>query len=284
MSAQILDGKILAAKLKEDLRHEISHLGQAPTLVNIIIGEDAGALSYTESQKKTAQSLGIKYDLQILPKTITESELSKRIRALNAESGIHGIILSKPLPSGFNYARLAQDISPQKDVEGLNPFNLGQLFLDSTRIFPCTAASVLEHLRSTRVALGGREAVIIGRSEIVGKPLIFLLLKENLTVTVCHSGTSKANKLEEHLKRADVVVAALGRPQFVTGSMIKPGAIVIDVGINDVKGKITGDVDFESVKERAGFVTPVPGGVGPVTSVILMRNLMELFKAQTKKT
>ena len=282
MSAQILDGKILASKLKDSLKSEIDGLKkstrQTPALVNVLLGRDPGAMSYATSQKKAAESLGVNYRLEILDAAISQKDLVKFLSGLNDDKNVHGIILSKPLPASLSYGSLANQISPAKDVEGMNAVNLGRLFLGQTNIIPCTAGAAMEHVRASGVALKGKEAVILGRSEIVGKPLVFLLLQENMTVTVCHSGTSQAGKLKEHLSRADVVIAAIGKPKFVSGDMIKSGAVVIDVGINEVDGKIVGDVDFDSVSKKAAFVTPVPGGVGPVTSVILIRNLIELFK------
>ena len=286
MSAQILDGKILASKLKDSLKSEIDGLKkttrQTPTLVNVLLDRDPGAMSYAASQKKAAESLGVNYRLEILDAAILQKDLIKFLSGLNEDKNVHGIILSKPLPANLPYGSLANQIVPAKDVEGMNAVNLGRLFLGQTNIIPCTAGAAMEHVRASGVALKGKEAVVLGRSEIVGKPLVFLLLQENMTVTVCHSATSQAGKLKEHLGRADVVIAAIGKPKFVSGDMIKSGAVVIDVGINEVDGKIVGDVDFDSVSKKAAFVTPVPGGVGPVTSVILIRNLIELFKAQTK--
>lgn len=286
MSMQILDGKALSIKLKENLKLQIDTLKKqihkTPLLVNVIVGQDPGALSYATSQKKAAEALGVDYRLEVLDEGSLPNDLQKTLTSLNANSDVHGIILSKPLPSNFDHADFANQIVPAKDVEGLNTLNLGRLFLGQTTIIPCTAAAAIEHLRSTGVNLKGKDVVVLGRSEIVGKPLVFLLLQENATVTVCHSGTSQAGKLKEHLSRADVVIASVGKPKFVSADMIKPGAIVIDVGINEVNGKIVGDVDFEGVSSKTSFITPVPGGVGPVTSVLLIRNLIELFKEQNK--
>jgi methylenetetrahydrofolate dehydrogenase (NADP+)/methenyltetrahydrofolate cyclohydrolase len=264
MSAQILDGKILAAKLKEELKSRIASLkqtsGQVPALVSIVVGDDAGSQSYALSQQRAAQSLGIDYRLLQLPQSTTQAQLLERISQLNKDNHTHGLIVNKPLPKGFDFSICADAIDKHKDIERINM---------------CTPAAAVELLKSAGVSLAGKEAVVLGRSEIVGKPVAVMLLKEDITVTVCHS---KTIDLPGHVRRADIVIAAIGKPLFVKGDWIKPGAIIIDVGINQVDGKIVGDVDFESVKSKAGFVTPVPGGVGPVTSVILMQNAFEAFK------
>ncbi len=284
MSARLLDGKILAGHLKETLKKEINELkvrtGRVPVVVSILTGDDPSALSYANSQKKTAEALGIEYRLTNLPSSVSQQEFIRLIDDLNSNINVHGIMINKPLPSHIDYGNLANLVVEGKDIEGLNVTNIGKIFLGKTKLIPCTAAAVMEHLRFANVTLRGKEAVVIGRSEIVGKPLMLLLLQESATVTVCHSGTSEAGKLSEHLRRADVVVAAIGKPAFVKGDWIKPGAVVIDVGINQVGSKIVGDVDFDSVSKVAGAITPVPGGVGPVTSVVLMKNVVEAFKQQ----
>lgn len=286
MSARLLDGKILASHLKETLKREIDELkrrtGRIPVVVSILTGDDPSALSYANSQKKTAEALGIEYRLTNLPSSVSRQEFIRIIDDLNADINVHGIMINKPLPSHINYGNLANLIVEGKDIEGLNVANIGKMFLGKTKLIPCTAAAVMEHLRFANIPLRGKEAVVVGRSEIVGKPLMLLLLQESATVTVCHSGTSEAGKLIEHVRRADVVVAAIGKPAFVKGDWIKPGAVVIDVGINQMAGKIVGDVDFDAASKVAGAITPVPGGVGPVTSIVLMKNVIEAFKQQTQ--
>lgn len=281
MSARILDGKILAGILKENLKREIGEIrsghGRVPVVVSILTGSDPGAVSYAQSQKKTAESLGIDYRLKILPANISAQEFAGVIEDLNSDNEVHGILINKPLPSQIDHAAVSNLIADVKDVEGLNVVNLGKMFLNRTRLFPCTAASVMELLRFAQVPLKGKDVVVVGRSEIVGKPLILLLLSQHATVTVCHSHTQK---IIEHLRRADIVIVAIGKPNFLQADWIKPGAVVIDVGINRVDGKIVGDVDFASVSKVAGAITPVPGGVGPVTSVLLMNNVVEAFKQQ----
>jgi len=287
MSAQVLDGKVVAATLKEQLKIEISSLkninNRVPVVVSVVTGNDPSALSYLSSQKKTADELGIDYQLRELPSTISSDEFKGIILDLNHNKNVHAVLINKPLPSTINFSLMVNLISDSKDIEGLSLVNLGRLFLGQTKIIPCTAAAVMEHLLHAKIDLKGKDVVIIGRSEIVGKPLIMLLLAQNATVTVCHSATDAAGKLKEHIKRADIVIVAIGKPLFLKGDWIKPGAVVIDVGINRQDGKIVGDVDFESVAKKAFAVTPVPGGIGPVTSVMLMKNVVEAFKQQMER-
>jgi len=284
MSAQILDGKKLAQSLKEQLKNEMLLLKekyqQVPSLVGIIVGEDPSACSYTNSQKKIAHEIGIEYELKLLPLNISQQDLIAFIEKLNQDKNVHGIMLHKPLPKQLDYHCVSNYILPLKDVEGMNISNLGKMMLNEMQLVPCTPAAVMEHIKAIPIPLRGKEVVIVGRSEIVGKPLALLMLKESATVTICHTGTQDAGKLVDHVKRADIVVAAVGKAGFVKGEWLKPGAVVMDVGINQVENKIVGDVDFESAKEKASFITPVPGGVGPVTVVMLMKNAIESFKAQ----
>lgn len=280
MSAQILDGQLLAAQLKEQLAKEIaeykSSTAKVPKIVSIIVGDDPSSLSYVVSQQKAAEAVGILYELRKVSQDISEEEFyMKVIEPLNRDESVNGILLNKPLPSQCDFDWAMSFIDPMKNIEGINSLHFGDLLLGHIKIVPCTSAAALALLKSSGVSLRGKNAVIIGRSNIVGKPMALLLLAEDMTVTVCHS---KTTDLQNHLKQADVVIAAIGKPLFVKGEWIKPGAIVVDVGINQVDGKIVGDVDFESCKEKASFITPVPGGVGPVTSVMLMKNALEAFK------
>lgn len=281
---KILDGKILAATLKEVLKKDVAicqrQTGKVPKLVNIILGEDPGSCAYANSQQRTAQAMGIEYELATLPTDITQQDLMAYIKRLNADVSVNGIMLHKPVPVHIDYHVLANCVDTAKDLEGINVANIGKMILGETNIIPCTPASVMEHIKSTGINIRGKEAVIVGHSAIVGKPLSLLLLEQFATVTVCHIATSEAGQLETHVRRADIVVVAVGRPRLIPGAWIKPGAVVIDVGINRVEGRIVGDVDFEGAKERARFITPVPGGVGPVTVVMLMRNGLEAFKVQ----
>ena len=281
MSAHILDGKVLAAQLKERLMAEIHSLKtsvkEIPRVFSIVVGNDPASLSYAASQQKTAQSVGIHYELQNFKAESTQEDVLKLIDELNSYDHVHGIIVNKPLPAHMNFSTIINAIAPYKDIEGMNLTNFGLLLMGEEGIFPCTPTAALELLKSSGVILKGKHAVVIGRSEIVGKPVALLLLKEDMTVTICHSRTID---LPFVVHDADVVIAALGKPGFVKGEWIKTGAIVIDVGINQVDGKLVGDVDFNSAQEKASFITPVPGGVGPVTSVMLMSNAVKAFKIQ----
>ncbi|MDP8264609.1 MAG: bifunctional 5,10-methylenetetrahydrofolate dehydrogenase/5,10-methenyltetrahydrofolate cyclohydrolase [Candidatus Aceula lacicola] len=286
MSAQLLDGKILAKNLKEDLCTEIvglkSKTGKAPVVVNIMIGDDHAACAYAKSQQKVAEYIGIDYRLNILGKDITEDNLSKHIKELNSNPKINGIMVHKPVPKQINHQTVSNRIDMVKDLEGVNVGNVGKMLLGQTNIIPCTPAAVMEHIKSTKIDLRGKEVVVVGHSEIVGKPLSLLLLQEMATVTVCHVATSEAGKLVDHIARADVLIVAVGKAGLIKGDWIKQGAVVIDVGINQVGSKIVGDVEFDVAKKKAAFITPVPGGVGPVTVVMLMKNAIEAFKCQLK--
>jgi len=281
MSARILDGKILAAQLKERLTAEVHSLktsvNEVPRVFSIVVGNDPASLSYATSQQKTAQSVGIHYELQNFKADSTQEDVLNLIGELNSYDHVHGIIVNKPLPAHMNFSTIINAIAPYKDIEGMNLTNFGLLLMGEEGIFPCTPAAALELLKSSGISLKGKHAIVIGRSEIVGKPVALLLLKEDMTVTICHS---KTIDLPFVVHDADVVIAALGKPGFVKGEWIKNGAIVIDVGINQVDGKLVGDVDFSSAQEKASYITPVPGGVGPVTSVMLMNNALKAFKIQ----
>jgi methylenetetrahydrofolate dehydrogenase (NADP+)/methenyltetrahydrofolate cyclohydrolase len=288
MSAMILDGKVLSQKLILDLKAEVDRLlaatGKTPRFVNIVVGQDASAASYGKSQKRAAEAIGIDYQFAYLPQNTTQKELLDQVKFLNESPEVHGVMIHKPLPEGLDFQKAVNMITADKDLEGMGVANLGKLLLGKTRIIPCTPASAMALLASSGVDLAGKNAVIVGRSEIVGKPMMLLLLEKNATVTVCHSGTSRAGQLIDHVKRADVLVVAMGKPGFIKGEWVREGALVIDVGINSVDGKITGDVEFDAAAKRAGFITPVPGGVGPVTAVMLMKNGIETFKHQLGKS
>ncbi len=283
-SAVLLDGRRLAHEIKEKLKREVEGLKKStnhvPRLVNVMIGEDHSSCAYANSQKRVAEEIGIQYTLATLPSTVSQEELIRHIRRLNEDKSVHGIMIHKPVPSQISYRAVANCVTVEKDLEGINVTNIGKMILGETKLIPCTPAAVMEHIKSTEVPLRGKEAVIIGHSEIVGKPLSLLLLEQYATVTICHVATSEAGKLIEHVGRADVLIVAVGKAGLVKGEWIKQGAMVIDVGINQVNGQIQGDVEFESAKERASFITPVPGGVGPVTVVMLMRNGIEALRSQ----
>ena len=278
--AKLLEGKPIAEKIKEEIKQQVAALKSKPVLASIMVGENAAAASYVKSQAKTAEALGIEYQLHKLSEGTQETHLIDFIRELNANKSVHGIIIQMPLPRQIDYKKISQFILPEKDVEGMHPANIGKVLFGKARILPCTPAAVMELLKSTGVDLYGKEVVVVGHSEIVGKPLALLLLEKFATVTVCHIGTSKAGKLEEHVKKAEVLIVAVGRAGLIKGEWIKDGAVVIDVGINRVGDKITGDVEFEAAEKRAAYITPVPGGVGPLTVTMLMRNLIEAAKLQ----
>lgn len=278
--AKLLEGKLLAEKLKEEIKESVQSLKFKPVLASIMVGENAGAQAYVRQQKKAAENLGIDYQLHILEANTQESALIEFVNKLNIDKSVNGIIIQMPLPAQIDYKKISQFILPEKDIEGMHPANIGKVLFAKARIVPCTVAAVMELINSTAVDLYGKEVVVVGHSEIVGKPLALLLLEKFATVTVCHIGTSKAGKLEEHVKRAEVLIVAVGKAGLINGEWIKEGAIVIDVGINRVGDKIVGDVDFVAAEKRAAFITPVPGGVGPLTVTMLMRNLVEAAKLQ----
>jgi methylenetetrahydrofolate dehydrogenase (NADP+) / methenyltetrahydrofolate cyclohydrolase len=278
--AKLLEGKPIAEKIKEEIRQQAASLKKSLVLTSIMVGENAGADSYVKSQTKVAESLGIEYRLHKLSQDILESSLAEFIEKLNSDRSVNGIIVQTPLPQQIDYKKVSQFISPEKDIEGMHPANIGKIVFSRAKILPCTPAAVMELLSSTGVDLYGKEVVIVGHSEIVGKPLSLLLLDQFSTVTVCHIATSKAGKLEEHVKAAEVLIVAVGRTGLIKGEWIKEGAVVIDVGINRVGDKIMGDVEFEPAEKRASWITPVPGGVGPLTVTMLMRNLVEAVKLQ----
>jgi methylenetetrahydrofolate dehydrogenase (NADP+)/methenyltetrahydrofolate cyclohydrolase len=273
--ARLLEGKAVAEKIKEELRLRIRGLKQKPVLANVIVGSNAGAEAYARSQSKAAESLNIVYQLHQLGAGTSEEELIAFIRKLNSDSAVDGIIVQMPLPSGIDYKKISRYILPGKDVEGMHPENLGQLAFGKAALLPCTAAAVMELLKETGIDLYGKEAVVVGHSEIVGKPLALLLLEKFATVTVCHIGTADAGRLESHVRAAEVLVVAVGKAGLIKGDWVREDAVVIDVGINRLAGKIVGDVEFEAAQKRASWITPVPGGVGPLTVAMLMRNLVE---------
>ncbi|MBU4345969.1 MAG: bifunctional 5,10-methylenetetrahydrofolate dehydrogenase/5,10-methenyltetrahydrofolate cyclohydrolase [Candidatus Omnitrophica bacterium] len=278
--ARLLEGKPIAEKIKEEVRRQAQSLKNKPILASIQAGENAGAAAYVKSQQKIAFDLGLDYQLHKLGQDTTESVLIEFIKKLNADKSINGIIIQMPLPGQIDYKKISQFILPEKDVEAIHPANIGKIIFGETKMLPCTPAAVMELLKETGVDLYGKEVVVVGHSEIVGKPLALLLLDKFATVTVCHIGTSKAGKLEEHVKKAEILIVAVGKAGLIKGEWVKEGAIVIDVGINRVEGKIVGDVEFEAAEKRASWITPVPGGVGPLTVTMLMRNLVEAAKLQ----
>ena len=278
--ARLLEGKPVAERIKAEIKKQVGSLVRAPVLLSVQVGEDAGAASYVKSQQKAAEGLGIEYRFHKLPPEITEGELLEFIGRMNSDKSLDGIIVQMPLPPHIDRSKISQAILPEKDVEGMHPENIGRILFGKASILPCTAAAVMELLKESGVDLYGREVVVVGHSEIVGKPLSLLLLDKLATVTVCHIGTSKAAKLQEHVSAAEILIVAVGRAGLIKGEWIREGAVVIDVGINKVGDKIVGDVEFQEAQRRAAFITPVPGGVGPLTVTILMRNLLEAAKSK----
>ena len=284
MTAILLEGKSIAENIKTALSVEVAALkarhGMGPKLVAIQIGENASSSVYVKAQKKAAESIGIEYELKVLPDMISQSEAEGIIEALNKDISASAVILQMPVPKSIDQKKLLNAIAPGKDAEGMHPENLGKILLGQYRIAPCTAMAVMELLESTGVDLYGKEAVVVGHSEIVGKPLSLMLLKKFATTTVCHIATGERGSLPDHVKRAEILVVAVGKAGVVKGEWVKDGAIVIDVGINKTGDKIVGDVEFETAAKKASYITPVPGGVGPITTTILMRNTVEQFKAR----
>lgn len=281
MNTKIIDGNKIANLILEDILKEINFLsdkGVSLKLSAIQVGNDSASSLYVKQQKKICNKAGIEYELVILNNSITEAELLVQINKLNSDNSVTGIILQMPIFNGIDAKKIQASISMEKDVEGVNPLNMGWLVYGRPFLAPCTALAVIEILDSLNMDLCGKEVVVVGHSDIVGKPLSLLLLNKFATVSVCHIATSKAGKLEGHIRRADVLISAVGRPNLIPGNWVKEGAIVIDVGINKVGNKIVGDVEFDVAAKRSSFITPVPGGVGPVTISILLKNILKAAK------
>ena len=275
MAAQLIDGKIMSDALRAEIAEKVAALkekGVTPGLAVILVGEDPASQIYVRNKGIGCQQTGMHSVTINMPESTTQQELEDQIRALNEDPAIHGILVQLPLPRHLDEAAALAVIVPEKDVDGFHVQNAGKLLNGLDGVVACTPKGALEMIRRTGVNLSGKEAVVVGRSNIVGKPMAVLLLQENCTVTVCHSRTAD---LAAHTRRADVLVAAVGKAKFITADMVKPGAIVIDVGINRVDGKVVGDVDFDAVKEVAGWITPVPGGVGRMTITMLLQNTLE---------
>ena len=273
MPARILDGKALAAQLRASVKPAVERLaarGIRPGLAVVLAGDDPASQTYVRNKIKACADTGVQSDLHALPGDVAEAALLDRVRTLNEDPRVHGILVQMPLPKQIRAANVLEAISPAKDVDGFHPANLGALVAGLPGVVPCTPAGIMRMLAAEDVALEGSSAVVLGRSTIVGKPMALLLLQRDATVTVCHSRTAR---LADVTRQADILVAAVGRARFVTAGMVKPGACVIDVGVNRLEdGKLAGDVDFAAVREVAGLLTPVPGGVGPMTVAMLIHN------------
>ena len=273
--ARIIDGKLIAAQLRKDCLSRSEKLladGIRPKLDVIIVGNDPASHQYVNSRAADCAAVGLASTVHSLNEDTKQSELTELIETLNADDNVHGSLLEMPLPKHMSPDEVISHISRQKDVDGFHPMNVGALVSGKPAFAPCTPSSIMQLIRSTGIDISGKNAVVVGRSNVVGRPAAMLLLKESATVTICHSRTID---LKEHTLNADILVAAVGVPNLITGDMIKPGAIVIDAGINRVDGKTVGDVEFETAKDVAGFISPVPGGVGPVTRTILLMNTLE---------
>lgn len=282
MAAQLLDGKTMSNELREKLALRVDNLkarGVTPGLAVILVGEDPASQIYVKNKGLGCAQVGMHSVTIRLPETTTQQELETQIDQLNGDASIHGILVQLPLPKGLDEVAALARIAPEKDVDGFHVVNAGKLFTGQKGVVACTPKGAMEMIRRTGIDLSGKEAVVVGRSNIVGKPMAMLLLQQNATVTMCHSRTQH---LAEHTRRADVLVAAVGKPRFITADMVKPGAIVIDVGINRVDGKVVGDVDFDAVKEAASWITPVPGGVGRMTITMLLENTIEAAERTVK--
>ena len=275
-----IDGKEVSAQIKEQVAAEVETLkqktGKVPGLAVVLVGEDPASAVYVRNKNKTCDKVGFQSFSHTLPADTDENKLLELIAELNANTAVNGILVQLPLPKHINEQKVLEAIDPAKDVDGFHPVNVGYLTSGADALAPCTPAGIIEMLDYYKIDIEGKHAVILGRSNIVGKPMASLLLKRNATVTICHSRT---RDLPAMAASADILVAAIGKARFVTADMVGEGAVVIDVGINRVDGKLVGDVDFDAVAEKASFLTPVPGGVGPMTIAMLMKNTLKAFKS-----
>lgn len=285
MAAKLIDGKAVSQKIKMQVKTRVEKLAQqgiVPGLAVVLVGEDSASLTYVKNKKKTCEALGMRSDLHQFSDTLTEQELLAKIDELNSDPEIHGILVQLPLPQQIDEFKVITAISPEKDVDGFHPISVGNMMIGKDAFLPCTPHGIMELLAHYGIDPAGKHAVVIGRSNIVGKPIGQLLLQKDATVTYCHS---KTKDLANFTAQADILIAAIGRAKFIDRTFIKPGAVIIDVGMNrDENGKLCGDVDFEDVQETASFVTPVPGGVGPMTIAMLMENTLESAEKGLAKT
>lgn len=284
MSAKILDGKKTAKRIKEELRAEVEKIsaqtGKTPALAVLIVEGDSASRTYVNGKKRDCEEVGILAEEYEFPSDASENYLLKCIEDLNKRDDIDGILCQLPLPSHMDEKKILLSIDPKKDVDAFHPVNAGKIMIGDYDFLPCTPAGVMELIHESGIDVEGKDCVVIGRSNIVGKPQAMLLLHENATVTICHS---KTKNLEEKTKRAEILVAAIGKAKFITADMVAEGAVVIDVGMNrDENGKLCGDVDFENVREKVYAITPVPGGVGPMTRAMLMKNTVTAFKRRVE--
>lgn len=276
--AKIIDGKAVSQKVKDEIRAEIERDGLSIGLAVVIVGNNQASRVYVNNKKKACEVCGIKSYEYALPEETTEEQLLELVDTLNEDKNINGILVQLPLPKQINEEKIIERISPEKDVDAFHATNVGKIMIGNYAFLPCTPAGVMELIHSTGTEISGKECVVIGRSNIVGKPMAMLLLHENATVTICHSRTKN---LAEVCRRADILVSAVGKADFVTADMVKDGAVVIDVGMNrNAEGKLCGDVKYDEVEPKASYITPVPGGVGPMTIAMLMKNTLMAKKLQ----
>lgn len=275
----LIDGKKVSAEIRSRLTQETAELknktGHTPGLATVLVGEDPASAVYVRNKNKICQEVGFQSFGKNLPAETTEAQLMELIHELNENDEVNGILVQLPLPDHIDEEKVLLSIDPEKDVDGFHPINVGKLAIGNALLTPCTPTGIIALLDSYGIEIAGKHAVVLGRSNIVGKPVANLLLQRHATVTICHS---KTKDLAQVTHQADILIAAVGRPNFVSSEMVREGAVVIDVGINRVDGKLTGDVDFGPVSEKAGFITPVPGGVGPMTIALLMENTLKAFK------
>ncbi|MDO5556523.1 MAG: bifunctional methylenetetrahydrofolate dehydrogenase/methenyltetrahydrofolate cyclohydrolase FolD [Clostridia bacterium] len=277
--SQILDGKLIANKIKQNLKREVEQLkreGILPKLAVIMVGDDPSSKIYVKNKSIACAEIGIAYEEFLLNDNTTMKQLLELIEKLNKDNTVHGILLQSPISKGLDINEAFKAIDDKKDVDGFNPCNVGKLCLGQDTFISCTPLGIIKLLEEYNINIEGKNAVVVGRSNIVGKPMLQCLLNKNATVTICHS---KTIKLEDVTKKADILVVAIGKPKFITKDMIKPGAVVIDVGINRGEDqKLCGDVDFDEISQIASYITPVPGGVGPMTIAMLMNNIVKAAK------
>lgn len=275
----IIDGKAIAQRIKEKARNCCEDCYRKPNVVAFMIGDNPSAEAYLRMIERTCKSVEFGYTLIRLDADISENDLLKRIKEMNQDTEVDGIIVQMPLPNHISEERVIMTIAPEKDIDGFHPINAGRLFKGEKATRPCTPLAVITMLKELEVDLEGKYIVVIGRSNIVGKPLAVMLMQNNATVTICHS---KTVDIEAHTKKADIIIVAVGIPRFLTRDMVSEKAIVIDVGMNEVDGMLVGDVDFENVKDAVSMITPVPGGVGPVTNAVLLLNVIEHFRGTSR--
>ena len=276
----LIEGKTVSQAVKERIKNEIARRGIEPCLAVILVGDDPASRIYVANKQKACEACGIRSLKYQLPKETTQKELLALVDRLNADKNVHGILCQLPLPKPLDKRPILSRIDPKKDVDCFHPNNVGKLWSSGAAFLPCTPAGVIELLNYYKIDCTGKRCVILGRSNIVGKPMAALMLKKDATVTICHSRTAD---LKAGCKEADILISAIGKPKFVTADMVKDGAVLIDVGINRMEnGKLCGDVDFDAVKEKASFITPVPGGCGPMTIAMLMQNTLTAYDLQQK--